>query len=406
MHRQGLLESLKNYTPLDEHDQKNLEALRAFIQKNPHGFDRNSKEGHVTASAWILNPAKTAVLLTHHKKLKKWIQLGGHCDGNPDTLAVALREAKEESGIEKIVPLTEEIYDIGIHEIPEREDEPAHVHYDVRYLLQTTVCDRLHISDESIDLQWVPLKKLADFPADDSALKFIPKWKRHIERTHQPLIKQLQQYEHVIWDWNGTLLNDMELVIDVIGEQLIEQKLPVPSISEYRNIFAFPVIDYYKKLGFSFEKHSFHDFAVRYTRQYEERVKEIHLFDGAREMLEVLVTQGMHQSILSAAMQEHLEMVTAHFQVRNHFSGVYGVSDCYGASKVDRGKDLINESHIPREKTILVGDTDHDLAVGKELGIEVLLIADGHQSYDRLQKVHPNVLQSRYSHKRHPDPVS
>ncbi len=120
-------------------------------------FDRCNRARHFTASAWLLSPQADEVLLTHHKKLNAWLQLGGHCDGSADVLAAAIREAEEESGISGIEVLSKEILDIDKHLIPSRKDEPEHFHYDIRYLLKAPT-RAFVMSDESNNLKWFNLK--------------------------------------------------------------------------------------------------------------------------------------------------------------------------------------------------------------------------------------------------------
>jgi len=117
-------------------------------------------DGHITTSALILNPGKTKMLLTHHKFLNLWLQLGGHFEKDPSLLDSAIRESKEESGIDEILPLSSEFIDLDIHEIPPnlKKGEPAHYHYDIRFLLQAK-SEGLVVSDESNDLKWVDISK-------------------------------------------------------------------------------------------------------------------------------------------------------------------------------------------------------------------------------------------------------
>lgn len=138
-------------------------------------FERSLVRGHVTGSAWLLSPDEKCVLLTHHKKLGRWLQVGGHADGHSDALEVALREAREESGIDEIVPFSTEILDIDIHEIPERPGEPAHLHYDVRFVLRA-LSDACVPSDESHEIRWVPIDDLESRTTSPSITRMRDKW--------------------------------------------------------------------------------------------------------------------------------------------------------------------------------------------------------------------------------------
>lgn len=141
----------------DTHAERAPEALRIlhFVCNTPGCFRRSNAEGHITGSAWLLNPGGDKVLLTLHRKLGRWLQPGGHADGCADTPTVALREAEEESGITAIRPLSPDIFDVDIHLIPEHRQShtPAHLHYDIRYLMQAPHTQFV-ISDESDDLRW------------------------------------------------------------------------------------------------------------------------------------------------------------------------------------------------------------------------------------------------------------
>lgn len=148
-----------------------LADMLAFVLQHEDCFERSLLVGHMTGSAWVLNAEGSHVLLTHHRKLNRWLQLGGHADGEPDLLKVALREAWEESGIADIVPLQETPFDIDIHRIPERGAEPAHFHYDVRYLLQAPSHARIQVSEESHAIAWVPLDGLAEREDVDEAMR-------------------------------------------------------------------------------------------------------------------------------------------------------------------------------------------------------------------------------------------
>jgi 8-oxo-dGTP pyrophosphatase MutT (NUDIX family) len=175
MHRRPLLNLLEVHVPFDAAERKALEEIREFVMHNPRCFDRTLAAGHVTGSAWLLNSTGERVLLTHHRKLNRWLQLGGHADGNPDILAVALREAREESGIRRIEPVTGGVFDVDVHRIPARGDEPPHRHYDVRFLLRA-LDESYCVSDESHRLAWLAPHELPGLDTDESVLRMLQKW--------------------------------------------------------------------------------------------------------------------------------------------------------------------------------------------------------------------------------------
>lgn len=171
-----LLDELSRYTPLNKNENETKAQFTQLLLNQPRCFERSCFDpGHITASSWILHPDQNQVLLTHHRKLNIWIQLGGHSDGDPDSLQVAIREAVEESGISDIRPMHSTIFDLDVHSIPQNKKEPSHRHYDVRYLLQAH-SERYTISNESIDLKWIPLNQLEIYTQEESVLRMREKW--------------------------------------------------------------------------------------------------------------------------------------------------------------------------------------------------------------------------------------
>jgi len=153
-------------------------SISSFLQSSKNPFSRKNQPGHFTGSAWIVNPDKTEILMTHHKKIGKWLQLGGHADGESDLLKVSQREAVEESGINNFVTISNEIFDMDIHEIPPIGSDPKHLHYDIRFLLQADPDkESLIISNESHDVAWIPLDKIAHYNSEQSIMRMVDKTK-------------------------------------------------------------------------------------------------------------------------------------------------------------------------------------------------------------------------------------
>lgn len=156
--------------------------LDAFVRRQLDCFERTCfDDGHVTGSAWVVCPRRRRVLLTHHRKLGKWLQLGGHSDGDAHTLRVAQREAEEESGL-TVKPINKSVFDIDIHIIPARGDDPEHKHYDVRFLFEADDRAPLTISGESNDLRWVFLDELQNLTTEESVLRMVRKTPDLIDR--------------------------------------------------------------------------------------------------------------------------------------------------------------------------------------------------------------------------------
>jgi 8-oxo-dGTP pyrophosphatase MutT (NUDIX family) len=174
MHRQQLLEQIQTYRSRYSTESDVAVQFEEFVKKHEDCFERSCIPGHVTGSAWILDTSGSHTLLTHHRKLNMWIQLGGHSDGDPDSLNVALREANEESGLE-VVALDDEVFDLDVHLIPARKSDPAHYHYDVRFLLQAK-SDGFTVSEESLDLRWLSADELPALTQEASMLRMLEKW--------------------------------------------------------------------------------------------------------------------------------------------------------------------------------------------------------------------------------------
>jgi 8-oxo-dGTP pyrophosphatase MutT (NUDIX family) len=175
MTKNNLVYLLATYSPRDE-EREFKNRMLAFIEAHDDCFERALEIGHITASSWLLNKAGDKALLMHHAKLNQWFQLGGHCDGNPDVLAVAIKEAQEESGINQIVPVAGSIFDIDIHLIPANKKEKEHYHYDVRFLLQVASDETIVQNHESNDLRWIS-KNPKELPtAHASVTRMFDKW--------------------------------------------------------------------------------------------------------------------------------------------------------------------------------------------------------------------------------------
>jgi len=152
--------------------QEELRFVSPFLEllQSPRSFYRDHLPGHVTASAWVVDENKTHALLVHHAKLDKWLQPGGHADGDENILDVATREVNEETGLEELTLLVPGIFDLDIHPIPARNDFPEHLHYDIRFAFIASQQEKLKISDESHDLKWVNLKEVPEITQQNSSI--------------------------------------------------------------------------------------------------------------------------------------------------------------------------------------------------------------------------------------------
>lgn len=194
--RYRLCAALSTYATAHPERRSTAEEMMSFIRETPDCFARSCRAGHLTGSAWLLHPDGERVLLTLHHKLQRWLQPGGHADGEGDMLHTALREAEEESGIPGIVPLRTDIFDLDIHAIPARPDagEPAHLHYDVRYLLQAPH-ERFHLTPESDELRWWTAGEISAHRElfDASVLRMLQLWREGTSASKGTIAQEEQK---------------------------------------------------------------------------------------------------------------------------------------------------------------------------------------------------------------------
>ena len=181
----NLIELLQNYQSFDAHETAMVARLKAFLSVEGEHFGRDLAGespdwGHVTGSSWILDESGQNVVLVFHGKLRKWVQPGGHCEGEGDVLSVAMREAREETGLD-VRADEEAIFDVDAHEIPEYWNTPAHVHYDVRFLLRADSSQTPVVSDESGAVKWVSLDESRELSGEDSIARMIAKTRLRFE---------------------------------------------------------------------------------------------------------------------------------------------------------------------------------------------------------------------------------
>ena len=191
-------------------------------------------------------------------------------------------------------------------------------------------------------------------------------------------------YRHIIWDWNGTLLNDRWLCIESINILLSERGLQTLNDEKYLEIFDFPVRDYYERAGFDFSKEDFKIPALKFIELYDKKRKECSLNINAVETLEHFRRSGIGQSLLSASEEGVLRDMITHFKLDKYFLHVAGLNNHYAVSKLDLGFDLLREINLPGREILMIGDTRHDLEVARELGVDIILYDRGHFPRHRL----------------------
>ena len=199
------------------------------------------------------------------------------------------------------------------------------------------------------------------------------------------MTQQVECIDHVLWDWNGTLLDDVALCLDALNVLLERRgKRPV-GLDEYRAKFTFPVIEYYQAVGFDLETEPFEGPAQEWTDLYSGGVwTKTKLYDGAEDVLDFVRAKGIRQSVLSAYLHEMLAKVIAHFGVAEYFDDTLGLGDFYAESKRDLGHAWLADASVDPARVLMIGDTLHDHEVAAALGIHCVLLAQGHQSKERL----------------------
>ncbi len=187
----------------------------------------------------------------------------------------------------------------------------------------------------------------------------------------------------VLWDWNGTLLDDIDSSIVALNIILGRRGMPPVDKPAYRRIFMFPVIEYYKKLGFNFETEKFDDVAREFVAEYLVSSRQSRLFPKAGAALDYLKAKGYRQSVLSAMMQSDLVSQINANGVFRYFQDIIGLKDIYAVSKIANALNYIGSRNIRPEEVCIIGDTYHDYEVSKKIGCACILISNGHQELDR-----------------------
>lgn len=193
----------------------------------------------------------------------------------------------------------------------------------------------------------------------------------------------MQHVKHIIWDWNGTLLDDTRACLNSVNKMLADRELAQLSIEQYRDLFGFPVSDFYHKIGFVLENEDWDAMAAEFHAMFLLD-SSISLHCDTRLTLEALQKRGILQSVLSASEQSILDAMLQEYQLAPYFEKTMGVHNLYGDSKMARGRELVEKIALPRSEILMIGDSLHDYEVAGDLDINCVLIAQGHQSFERL----------------------
>jgi phosphoglycolate phosphatase len=196
--------------------------------------------------------------------------------------------------------------------------------------------------------------------------------------------KPLAAYRHIIWDWNGTLLDDTGLCASLISGMLVERGKPACPRERLRELFDFPVIRFYERLGFDLHTESFEAISEVYIARYYAAVRSCGLQPGAVELLAALDARGVGQSILSAAHQDHLQDIVAHYGLDHYFAALNGIDTILGTGKTARARAWMERLGGAPGEVLLIGDTLHDYEVAAAIGVDCRLVACGAHPPERL----------------------
>lgn len=200
-----------------------------------------------------------------------------------------------------------------------------------------------------------------------------------------PKTIDFKNIEAVIWDWNGTLLDDVEVSILAMNRMLGKRNYPLLETHTYKSIFTFPVKDYYSAAGVCFDTHDWKTVAMEFIANYRESVPQSGLHTSVMSVLAFLEKSKIRQFILSAMEQDFLEETVRLRNIEHYFEKIVGLNNHYAATKTDTAKLLVNDINLPKDKICMIGDTIHDFEVAQDAGIACVLVADGHQSRERLK---------------------
>jgi phosphoglycolate phosphatase len=200
--------------------------------------------------------------------------------------------------------------------------------------------------------------------------------------------------KYIFWDWNGTLLNDTNICVSVMNDMLDKRRMNNLDVDYYKEVFGFPVINYYKKLGFDFEKESFEALSAEFIKNYSLQALSVPLAKNSELVLKYFREQGKKNIILSVMQQDMLVSLVKHTGINSYFSDILGIDNIYAHSKSLVAVDYLKNKKINSDQIIMIGDTLHDYEVASEIGCKCILISHGHQSELRLMKSGAMVLNS------------
>jgi len=204
----------------------------------------------------------------------------------------------------------------------------------------------------------------------------------------------LNNKKYIIFDWNGTLIDDAYVFVDVLNVLLKRRGLMGVDLDQYRQLFCFPIKDFYKQIGLDVSNVSFAKLKTEFIDQYNKRRYDAKLFIDTKLILNRLGGQNVSLFILSASNQNTLDDLTTYYGINKYFQDIVGVDNYIADGKILQGKKLIKNIGGDANEMVLIGDTDHDYEVAINLGIDCILISHGHQSEGRLKKLNAKLIKN------------
>ncbi|MHB9071714.1 MAG: HAD family hydrolase [Sedimentisphaerales bacterium] len=201
-------------------------------------------------------------------------------------------------------------------------------------------------------------------------------------------------HKHIIWDWNGTLVDDTWLCVEIVNGMLKKRNKPPITYEQYRADFNHPVKDYYMGIGIDFTIESFEIIADEFITEHDKRRFDCKLQNNVGNMLKFCIDVGLTQSILSAYPQIKLEETVNFYGLHHYFTNIIGLNNHYACSKIEQGRQLIKELGLLPKEIMFVGDTLHDFEAAKEIGVDCILVCNGHNHPYKLQSCGVRVLNS------------
>ena len=200
--------------------------------------------------------------------------------------------------------------------------------------------------------------------------------------------------KHVIWDWNGTIVNDAPLFVDIMNKSLSAASLPCITLNDYQNLFVFPVVDFWKKLGFKFNDSEFNKMNASFIKNYKTQMLKPKLHNNIKAVFMKISKLNIKQYVVSASEHTILKNCVNHYQISKYFNDIVGVDNLNAIGKAVVAKKLIDTHSINVENCLFIGDTPHDSEVAKSLGANILLVSYGHIAKSRLYKTNCNIVDS------------